>query len=43
MPTDNCETEEATFFGEQEIPQLSLTRVVPTQIARLFEHYRNPH
>jgi ADP-ribose pyrophosphatase YjhB (NUDIX family) len=41
-PTDNFETEEATFFGEQEIPQLSLTRVVPTQIARLFEHYRNP-
>jgi ADP-ribose pyrophosphatase YjhB (NUDIX family) len=42
MATDNFETEAATFFEEQKIPELSLTRVVPTQIARLFEHYRNP-
>lgn len=41
-PVENIETEEVAFFGEQEIPKLSLTRVVPTQIARLFEHYRNP-
>jgi len=42
-PTDSFETEGAAFFGEQEIPKLSLTRVVPTQIARLFEHYRHPN
>lgn len=41
-PTDSFETEEATFFAESEIPELSLTRVVPTQIARLFEHSRHP-
>ncbi|MBE9051816.1 NUDIX hydrolase [Nostocales cyanobacterium LEGE 11386] len=41
--TASIETEEAEFFGEQEIPELSLTRVVPSQISRLFEHYRNPN
>ena len=35
------ETEGAAFFGEQEIPELSLTRVVPSQIHRLFEYYFN--
>ena len=38
----SLETEAVQFFGEQEIPELSLTRVVPGQISRLFEHYRNP-
>lgn len=41
--TTSLETEEAEFFGEQEIPELSLTRVVPSQISRLFEHYRDPN
>lgn len=41
-PTNSVETEAATFFAETEIPDLSLTRVVPTQITRLFEHYRHP-
>jgi ADP-ribose pyrophosphatase YjhB (NUDIX family) len=41
-PVENFETEGVAFFGEHEIPEMSLTRVVPTQIARLFEHYRNP-
>ncbi len=36
------ETSEAGFFAEDEIPPLSLTRVVPSQIARLFEHLRHP-
>jgi ADP-ribose pyrophosphatase YjhB (NUDIX family) len=40
--TDNFETEGAAFFAEDNIPELSLTRVVPTQIARLFEHYGHP-
>jgi ADP-ribose pyrophosphatase YjhB (NUDIX family) len=42
-PTSNWETEDAQFFKEKEIPKLSLTRVVPSQIDRLFEHYRNPN
>ncbi len=42
-PTISSETEKVEFFGEQKIPELSLTRVVPSQITRLFEHYRNPN
>jgi ADP-ribose pyrophosphatase YjhB (NUDIX family) len=41
-PADNLETEAASFFAATEIPALSLTRVVPTQIQRLFEHYYQP-
>jgi ADP-ribose pyrophosphatase YjhB (NUDIX family) len=41
-PRGSFETEEVAFFGEHEIPQLSLTRVVPFQITQLFEYYRNP-
>lgn len=37
------ETDEAAFFGEHELPPLSLARVTPTQIARVFELHRNPH
>lgn len=40
--TTSIETEAAEFFAEDEIPELSLSRVVPSQITRLFEHYRNP-
>ena len=38
----SIETEAVQFFGEQDIPELSLTRVVPGQISRLFEHHRHP-
>ncbi|BAY23331.1 NUDIX hydrolase [Calothrix sp. NIES-2100] len=41
-PKTSIETEEVAFFGEQEIPNLSLSRVVPSQITRMFEYYRNP-
>lgn len=41
-PTQSMETEAAEFFAEDAIPQLSLTRVTPSQIARLFQHYRHP-
>lgn len=41
-PVESHETGEATFFGEDQIPELSLSRVVPSQIQRLFEHYRHP-
>jgi len=36
------ETDSIGFFSEHEIPELSLTRVTPGQIRRMFEHYRNP-
>jgi len=36
------ETEEVGFFPEDELPELSLTRVMPSQIARLFAHHRHP-
>lgn len=39
---ENYETIEARFFSAPQIPDLSLTRVVPSQIARLFEHYSHP-
>ena len=41
-PTPSIETEEVDFFAENNIPQLSIKRVTPTQISRIFEHYRNP-
>jgi ADP-ribose pyrophosphatase YjhB (NUDIX family) len=36
------ETDAVDFFASDEIPPLSLTRVTPVQIARLFEHVFHP-
>ncbi len=36
------ETEEARFFAEDDLPELSTPRGSPAQLARLFEHVRNP-
>lgn len=41
-PSKNLETDEVGFFSEHEIPELSMTRVIPAHITRLFEHYRHP-
>ena len=41
-PSPSIETDEVGFFGETEIPQLSLSRVMPAQITRIFQHYRQP-
>lgn len=41
-PATTAETDGADFFREGELPELSLTRTVPSQIARLFEHHRHP-
>jgi ADP-ribose pyrophosphatase YjhB (NUDIX family) len=38
----SIETEGVDFFAEDELPELSLTRVVEKQIRRFFEHARNP-
>lgn len=37
------ETTEVAFFGETELPELSVARVTAGQIHRLFEHYRDPN
>ncbi|MBW4473753.1 MAG: NUDIX hydrolase [Stenomitos rutilans HA7619-LM2] len=42
-PANSIETEDATFFAESEIPALSRSRVMPSQITRLFEHSRHPN
>ncbi|MBU4225077.1 MAG: NUDIX hydrolase N-terminal domain-containing protein [Chloroflexi bacterium] len=41
-PSESIETSGAAFFREGEIPELSLARVTPLQITRMFEHYRYP-
>lgn len=40
--TPSYETDGVGFFSEDSLPPLSLTRVMPTQIALMFEHYRHP-
>jgi len=36
------ETSDVKFFGLDEIPDLSLSRTLPKQIARMYEHKINP-
>ena len=36
------ETDGVGFFGEQELPELSLTRITRGQVVRMFEHHRHP-
>jgi ADP-ribose pyrophosphatase YjhB (NUDIX family) len=38
----STETDGVGFFAEDDMPPLSVTRVVPSQIARMFEHHRTP-
>ena len=38
--TVSSETDAIGFFGEAEIPALSVSRVTPAQIRRMFEHHR---
>lgn len=42
-PTLSIETDEVGFFAEDNIPELSLGRVTPNQITRLFQHHRDPN
>ena len=42
VPQTSHETDEVAFFREDDLPALSLTRVVPSQIMRFFEHARHP-
>ncbi|WP_392534076.1 NUDIX hydrolase [Nostoc sp. C117] len=41
-PSSSIETEAVDFFPENALPELSLGRVTPAQITRLFQHYRQP-
>jgi ADP-ribose pyrophosphatase YjhB (NUDIX family) len=41
-PATSHEIQDVGFFAEDAIPELSLTRIVPAQIARMFEHFRQP-
>jgi ADP-ribose pyrophosphatase YjhB (NUDIX family) len=41
-PTTSIETEAVDFFREDNIPELSIGRVTPKQIKRMFEHHRHP-
>lgn len=38
----SAETLAVDFFAPDVLPPLSLTRIVPSQVLRLFEHARNP-
>jgi ADP-ribose pyrophosphatase YjhB (NUDIX family) len=42
VPQSGVDTDGVGFFGEQEIPKLSVTRVTRAQISRFFEQYRDP-
>jgi ADP-ribose pyrophosphatase YjhB (NUDIX family) len=39
--TESHETTGVEFFPEDRIPPLSISRTLPFQIARMFEHHRN--
>ena len=41
-PCASIETEEVGFFAEDNIPPLSIGRVTPAQIKRMFKHHRHP-
>lgn len=40
--TASIETSDVKFFEKEQLPELSLKRVVHTQILRAFEHIANP-
>jgi ADP-ribose pyrophosphatase YjhB (NUDIX family) len=42
VPSSRVDTDEVRFFGENELPELSITRVTPTQVSRFFEQHSDP-
>jgi len=40
--TTSSETEEVAFFAEDDLPELSITKILPEQIGKMFEYYRRP-
>lgn len=41
-PKTSVETTGVDFFAEDDLPPLSLPRILPEQIKHLFDHYRHP-
>jgi ADP-ribose pyrophosphatase YjhB (NUDIX family) len=41
-PAHSVETDGVGFFREDELPELSVMRVTPGQIAQFFQHHRHP-
>ena len=40
--TASIETSDVGFFSEKEVSALSLAKVTPDQVSRVFEHHNNP-
>jgi len=38
--TTSTETEQVAFIEESDLPELSITKILPEQIAKMFEYYR---
>ena len=38
--TTSSETEQVEFFEKEDLPELSITKVLPEQIEKMFEYYR---
>jgi ADP-ribose pyrophosphatase YjhB (NUDIX family) len=36
----SSETEQVAFFEESDLPELSITKILPEQIAKMFDYYR---
>ncbi len=41
-PTQTVDSDGVEFFREEELPELSPSRITAAQIRRLFEHHRDP-
>jgi ADP-ribose pyrophosphatase YjhB (NUDIX family) len=39
--TTSSETEQVAFFEESDLPELSITKILPEQIAKMFDYYRH--
>jgi len=42
VPSSNVDTDEVRFFGEKDLPELSISRVTLAQVSRFFEQDRDP-
>jgi ADP-ribose pyrophosphatase YjhB (NUDIX family) len=42
VPSSNVDTDEVCFFGEKDLPELSISRVTLAQVSRFFEQDRDP-
>ncbi len=41
-PSPDVDTDEVRFFGEKELPELSVSRVTNPQVSRFFAQHRDP-